>query len=129
MVKYKEYVKKMIDENKEAFTAFKKLHDEYALNMTPLQKKYNEEGGKIADIVREYDDRLCRNTERGQYSTFSGGLSEKFHAEVKKIFPMIDHIGLIPQEQAMLIPQEDTDTQPTISTSPTTPFEIKRIQL
>ena len=118
MVKYKEYVKKMLDENKEVFATFKKLHDEYARDTRTLQKKYNEEGSKIADIIREYDDRLCRNTERGQYSTFSGGLSEKFHAEVKKIFPMIEHIGLVPQDD--------------ISSSPATlvtAFEIKRISL
>jgi hypothetical protein len=117
MPKYKEYVKKMIDENKEVFTAFKKLHDEYALDTTSLQRKYNEEGGKIADLVREYEDRLCRNTERGAFNKFSGGLSEKFHAEVKKIFPMIDHIGLVPQE-----PKDTVQ-------SPPTSFSIKKIQL
>lgn len=100
MTKYKEYVKKMIDENKEVFTAFKKLHDEYALDTKSLQRRYNEESAKAQDIIREYEDRLCRNTERGQFSSFSGGLAEKFQNEVRKIFPMIDHIGLVPQETA-----------------------------
>jgi hypothetical protein len=118
MVKYKEYVKKMLDENKEAFAAFRKLHDAYANDTKGLQREYNEAGSKIQDIVREYDDRLCRNTERGQYSTFSGGLSEKFHAEVKKIFPMIEHIGLVPQEAVQAPPP---------SQSPA--FAIKRISL
>jgi hypothetical protein len=117
MVKYKEYVKKMIDENKEAFASFKILHDAYAKDMTNLQRKYNEEGTKIADLVREYDDRLCRNTERGAFNKFSGGLSEKFHAEVKKIFPYIEYIGLIPQEPAASAKPE------------TASFNIKKIQL
>lgn len=116
MVKYKEYVKKMLEENKEAFAAFKKLHDEYGKNTTSMQRKYNEEGGKIADLVREYDDRLCRNTERGAFNKFSGGLSEKFHAEVKKIFPYIDHIGLIPQET--IAPKQPSEA-----------FVMKKIQL
>ncbi len=115
MTKYKEYVKKMIDENKEAFTSFKKVHDLYALDTSKMQQEYNEAGSKIQDIIREYEDRLCRNTERGMYSTFSGGLAEKFHAEIKKIFPMIDHIGLIPQENNP-VPQGDL-------------FSIKKIQL
>ncbi len=95
MVKYKEYVQKMLDENKEVFDAFQKLHDKYELNPDELQDKFNEEGEKILEIVRKYEGRLCRNTERGMYNKFSTGLSEKFQNEVKHHFPMIDHIGLI----------------------------------
>jgi hypothetical protein len=116
MPKYKEYVKKMIDENKEVFASFKKLHDEYATDMTNLQRRYNEEGGKVADIIREYEDRLCRNTERGAFNKFSGGLSEKFHAEVKKVFPMIDYIGLVPQEPVQQVKTPEA-------------FVLKKIQL
>jgi sugar-specific transcriptional regulator TrmB len=105
MVKYKEYVQKMLDENKETFTEFRKLHDEYAKDQKGLQKKYNEEGSKIQDIIRDYEDRLCRNTERGVYNKFSGGLSEKFQNEIRKIFPMIDHIGLIISESPPPKPQ------------------------
>lgn len=116
MPRYKEYVKLMIDENKETFAAFKVLHDKYALDPRAHQKEYNEGGSKIQDIIRDYDDRLCRNTERGVYNKFSGGLSEKFHAELKKVFPMIEHIGLIPQEPES--PQKETLN-----------FSIKKIQL
>lgn len=116
MPKYKEYVKLMLDENKEAFVAFKKLHDTYTQDQKAHQKEYNEKGAKIADIVRDYDNRLCRNTERGIYSGFSGGLSEKFHAEVKKVFPMIEYIGLVIQ------------SGPPVSTS-TSDFAIKKIKL
>lgn len=107
----------MIDENKEAFSAFKILHDKYMEDPKTFQKEYNEGGAKIQDIVREYDDRLCRNTERGLYNKFSGGLSEKFHAELKKVFPMIEHIGLIPQEPELPSQKE------------TLGFTIKKINL
>ncbi len=106
----------MLDENKEVFAEFKKLHDKYASDQKAHQKEYNEKGTKIADIVREYDDRLCRNTERGMYSGFSGGLSEKFHAEVKKVFPMIEYIGLVIQ------------SGPPVTT-PSDSFAIKKIRL
>ncbi|MBU0569149.1 hypothetical protein KKB40_00015 [Patescibacteria group bacterium] len=95
MVKYKEYVQKMLDENKQAFDEFQKLHDNYEASPDEFQGKFNKEGEKILEIVREYEGRLCRNTERGMYNNFSAGLAEKFHEELKGHFPMIDHVGLI----------------------------------
>jgi hypothetical protein len=94
MTKYKEYIQKMIRENKVAFETFQKQHDDYSLNPDKFQETYNEGGEKILEIIREYENRLCANTERGQYVKFSGGLAEKFQAELRKIFPMIDYIGL-----------------------------------
>jgi len=112
MTKYKEYIQKMIRENKEEFEVFQKLHDEYSLNPDKLQEQYNKGGEKILEIIREYENRLCANTERGQYVKFSGGLAEKFQAELRKIFPMIDYIGLKMVQK---------DTQAT--------FSIKKIQI
>ena len=95
MTKYKKYVEKMLEDNKAIFESFKKLHAEYALNPDFLQDKFNIEGERILEIVRVYEDRLCRNTEAGIYNKFSANLAEKFQNEVKKYFPMIDHVGLI----------------------------------
>lgn len=94
MVKYKEYVQKMLDENRKLFDEFKVLHDKYALSSNGLQGEFNEKGEKILELVREYENRLCTNTERGMYNKFSAGLAQKFQDEVRKLFPMIDHIGL-----------------------------------
>lgn len=93
--RYKEYFDKMISENKDTFEAFTRLHFEYSIDQNKLQSKFNEEGGKIQDIIRNYENRLCSNTERGMYNQYSTGLSEKFWAEIRKHFPLIDHIGLI----------------------------------
>ena len=94
MVKYKEYIQKMLEDNKKQFENFKKLHDNYALNQGNLQSEFNKEGEKILEIVREYENRLCSNTERGLYNKYSAGLAQKFQDEVRKEFPMIDHVGL-----------------------------------
>lgn len=94
MTKYKQYFDKMITDNKSAFEEFRILHDKYALNPDENQLAFNESGEKILEIVHEYENRLCANTERGMYNKFSGNLSEKFQAEVRKHFPMFDHIGL-----------------------------------
>jgi len=109
-VKFKEYYKKMIDDNKSIFESFKKLHDEYGLNENTLQEKFNKEGEKILDIVRDYENRLCTNTERGIYNKFSTNLAEKFQNEVRKHFPLIDHVGLKVTNDKTLQDKQDVFT-------------------
>ena len=84
----------MISENKEVFDKFTQLHFEYSIDQEKLQEKFNTEGKKVMNVVREYENRLCANTERGMYNKFSTNLAEKFQNEVKKHFPLIDHIGV-----------------------------------
>lgn len=95
MVKYREYFQKMLEDNRELFDSFKTLHDEYALNQDAFQNKFNAQGEKVLTIIREYENRLCANTERGMYSKYSTQLAEKFQNEVRTHFPMVDRIGLI----------------------------------
>jgi hypothetical protein len=97
MAKYKEYIQRMIETNKEAFNKFRRIHDEYCLSadQDSLQDKYNEEGAKIMEIIEEWEQRLCSSSEKAGYGNYSGSLAEKFHEEIKRIFPMIDKIGLI----------------------------------
>ena len=94
MTKYKQYFDKMISENKEAFAEFRLLHDKYALDEDGLQDEFNKEGKKVLNIIREYENKLCKNSEK-TYSMFTGNLAEKFWVEIRKAFPMIDHIGII----------------------------------
>ncbi|KKQ75493.1 MAG: hypothetical protein US96_C0010G0009 [Candidatus Woesebacteria bacterium GW2011_GWB1_38_5b] len=84
----------MLEQNKSIFDEFKKLHDEYALNPDTLQKKYNEKGKKVMEIVRLYEDRLCGHAEGSGYAAYSGNLAEKFQQEVRRVFPKIDWIGV-----------------------------------
>lgn len=94
MPKYKEYVKRMLDVHREVFDKFQKLHDAYALDEDKLQDKYNQEGVKVLEIINEWENKLCSQSEKGGYSQFTPKLAEKFRAEVKRKFPMIDHIGI-----------------------------------
>jgi gamma-glutamylcysteine synthetase len=97
MAKYKEYTQRMMETNKEAFDRFRKIHDKYCLmaDKESFQDKYNEEGAKIMEIIEEWEQRLCSSSEKAGYGSYSGSLAEKFYEEIKKIFPMIDQIGLI----------------------------------
>lgn len=94
MVKYKEYLQKMLDDNKQVFDEFTKLHEKYDSDEEKWQKEFNEKGSIVMDIVQEYENRLCANTERGMYSVYSAKLAEKFRDEIRKIYPLIDHIGI-----------------------------------
>lgn len=113
--KYKEYVDRMLEAEKELFDAFKKVHDEYALNEDKLQDAFNKEGEKILEVLNEWENKLCNQSEKGGYSAFTPKLAEKFREEVKKHFPMIDHIGI----QVSFAPVEASND----------PFILKRIDL
>lgn len=95
MTKYQEYVEKMVEGNKETFEKFRKIHDLYSTNKDQYQEEFNREGEKIMLIIKEWEGKLCRQSEKGGYGVFTGNLAEKFKDEVKRIFPLIDHIGII----------------------------------
>ncbi len=92
--KYKEYFQLMLKNHKEEFDLFRDIHDRYSLNQHELQKEFNEVGSKIVRIVRNWEDKLCNRSEGSGYGKFSSALSEKFHEEVRREFPMFDSIGL-----------------------------------
>lgn len=120
MVKYKEYYNKMVSENKDIFDNFTKLHFEYSIDQDKYQEKFNEEGSEVLDIIRDYENRLCSNTERGMYNKYSGGLAEKFQNLIRSHFPLIDHIGLVVEK-----PKEKKSIDNSINGS----FSLKKINL
>jgi hypothetical protein len=95
MPKYKEYVQRMLDSNKELFEKFSELHNKYSLDEDSHQEEFNKLGGKVVVVVKEWEDKLCRQSEKAGYSSYTTGLAEKFQGEVKKHFPLIDHVGII----------------------------------
>ncbi len=95
MTKYREYFEKMLEGNKELFEKFREVHQRYTLEEEKFQEEFNKEGEKILLVIHEWEDKLCSQSEKGGYGVFTGNLAEKFQAEVKKEFPLIDHIGII----------------------------------
>jgi t-SNARE complex subunit (syntaxin) len=93
MVRYKEYVKKMIEENQGLFDEFRIIHDKYSQDNEKYQSELNRTGEKVQEVVKEYENRVCANTERS-FSQYSANLAEKFQNEIRNIFPMIDFIGV-----------------------------------
>lgn len=93
-VKYKEYYEKMVADHADLFDQFTELHTRFAANQEAHQAEFNALGDKVMAVVREYEDRLCRQSEKGGFGVFSGGLAEKFQNEVRKHFPLIDYVGV-----------------------------------
>jgi hypothetical protein len=95
MIKFKEYFKQMCEENKVIFDEFQFIHDLYKANKKANQVIFNEQGLVVRHIIENWDRKLCGRMERGKNATYSQKLSEKFWAEVKTRFPMIDFVGAI----------------------------------
>lgn len=94
MTKYKQLFDEMLKKNRELFIKFKITHDMYGTDPKQWNKQFNDEGKKILEILREYEDRLCGHSEQGQYSKYSANLADKFWAEVRKNYPRIDFVGI-----------------------------------
>ncbi|MFH2085778.1 MAG: hypothetical protein ABII21_03275 [bacterium] len=95
MIKFKEYFKKMCDENKVVFDEFQFIHNLYKGNRKANQVIFNEQGAVVRRIIEDWDRKLCGRMERGKNATYSTRLSEKFWGEIRARFPMIDFVGAV----------------------------------
>ena len=84
----------MVHNNWKLFTSFKNLHDRYLIEPEACHREFNAEGEKILGVIREWERRLCQQTEKGQYSKFSSGLADKFWELVRADYPKIDFVGV-----------------------------------
>jgi hypothetical protein len=94
MVKYQQYFQDMLRFNKQPFDEFKAIHDKFAEDPDTWKEEFNQRGRVIQDIIMRTESRLCGHSETSGYSKYSSNLAEKFQAEVRKMFPKIDMIGM-----------------------------------
>ncbi len=127
MQKFKAYVQKMLDIEKDSFVNFRILHDNYALNPNKFQEEFNKEGEKILTIIRVWENKLCMQSEKAGYGTYTSNLAEKFQEEVRKHFPEIVNIGLKVETKSN--PRLLRSTLRTIPNTQTNIFQIKKIDL
>ena len=92
--RYKEAYEQMVRDNKSLFEDFQKIHDEYVLDSSKVQGKFNEKGKLVMGVVRKYEDILCKRSEVNGFGEYTIKLAEKFQNEVRKHFPKIDEVGI-----------------------------------
>ena len=85
----------MLDAEKELFTDFEDLHNKYALNQNGLQEEFNKKGEMVMNVIHAWETKLCSQSEKAGFGGYTTKLSEKFMAEVRKKYPLIDFIGVI----------------------------------
>lgn len=95
MTKYREYFERMITNEKETFDSFTKLHMQYSLDQDGMQEEFNSKGAKVVAVIREWENKLCSTSDKAGYGGYTSNLSEKFWQEVRKVYPLIDHVGII----------------------------------
>ena len=121
MTKHKRIFKQMLQENEALFADFELVHARYDLDPKTWQDKFNQVGPAAMDLIKKYEDYLCRHSEKGQYANFSASLAEKFWELVRRKYPRIDFVGV-------KISGPQKPTQPALQTA-TPDFEIKKIPL
>lgn len=96
MTKFEKYYQQMWDAHKDILSQFQDIHDKYASNErdTSVKKEFDRIGAQARAVMEEWDSRLCQQMERGHNSVFSAKVSEKFWAEVKKDFQLVDLVGV-----------------------------------
>ncbi len=124
--KFKEYFDRMLETEKELFEKFQDLHDRYSLNQESMQDIFNQEGEKIMKVIREWEAKLCSQSEKAGYGGYTSNLSEKFWGEVRNKFPMIDFIGVISKTNTIQPAYADIKSQLNKQENL---FKIKKINL
>ena len=92
--KYKQYFEQMLEENRELFDKFSAIHEQYRLNQTANQAKFNDIGQEVREVIRDWERRLCTVMGRTRYSKYSQQVSEKFWGLIRDKFSKIDMVGV-----------------------------------
>ncbi len=91
--KYLSLIKEMYQAHALEMTEFEKLHQAYEQDQKKWQKQFNDQGEKVVEIMRYYEKQLCGKSERSGMGVYSSKLAEKYWAEIKKRFSLIDFVG------------------------------------
>ena len=92
--KYMQVFNEMVTKHENEFDDFQEIHNKYMKDPKKWQEKFNEDGARILEIIREYENKLCGHMEITANATYSASLAEKFRNEIKKYLPKLDMIGV-----------------------------------
>lgn len=93
MTKIQTVISEMKEKHQVELDSFQVIHNAYMRDRKTNQEKFNTEGAKTMEILRHYEKILCGKQERSDMARYSSNLSEKYWAQIKIDFPMIDFVG------------------------------------
>lgn len=94
MTKFRQAVDEMIQEHQKDFDEFTHIHSLYKQDQEKWQDEFDRIGKPLVRIIEQTENRLCSKMENGGKGKYSATLAEKFRAELKKIYPLIDFVGV-----------------------------------
>ena len=92
--KYRQLFLEMMEEHRDVMLDFKEVHDKFVEDEESYKKAFNEKGAKVVEIIRDYERKLTSQQDKGQYSKFSSGLSDRFWDQIRSFLPRIDFVGV-----------------------------------
>jgi hypothetical protein len=93
--KYKLYYDLMVKNNSKLLDEFKVIHDHYQAEPNKYRASFNQVGRDVLDVMRSYERKLCSGMERTNNAAYSDKVAEKYWAEIRKTYPLVDQIGVI----------------------------------
>ncbi len=94
MTKFRQAVEEMVHAHEAEFAEFEKVQALYKQDQTKYQDKFDEVGKPLVRVIEMTESKLCGKMENGGKGKFSATLADKFRAEVKARFPLIDFVGV-----------------------------------
>lgn len=88
--KFKKQIETMLAENKDLFSEYEKLEENYAKNPSKYKEELGEMRRKLLRIMRKHEDRLCARTENTKYANYSENLAMLFWQDIRAIFPNVE---------------------------------------
>ncbi|NMB70513.1 hypothetical protein GYA27_04980 [candidate division WWE3 bacterium] len=88
--KFKKQIETMLAENKDLFSEYEKLEENYVKNPSKYKEELGEMRRKLLRIMRKHEDRLCARTENTKYANYSENLAMLFWQDIRAIFPNVE---------------------------------------
>ena len=92
--KFKQLYLDMIKQNQKIFDEFKIIHDNFIDEPEKHKTEFNNVGGKVIEIVRNFEQRLTSQMTGSGYGKFSTNVTDKFWSEIKKEYPKMEFVGV-----------------------------------
>ena len=91
---FKKAIEEMVEVNRKELEKFSEIHNLFKKDQVKYKEIFDETGKPVLRLIEEAENRLCGKMEGSGRGKFSAKLAEKFRDEIRKIYPLIDLVGV-----------------------------------